>query len=78
MLQAGLVEEVECLRELGLEKNPSAVAAIGYRETLEYLKGAIQLKSLAPAIVQSTNHLVKKQGTWFRTQIRKPDQLITF
>jgi len=78
MLQAGLIEEVECLRELGLERNPSEACAIGYRETLEYLRGAIQRKSLAPAIVQSTNHLVKKQGTWFRTQIRRPDELITF
>ena len=78
MLQAGLVEEVECLRELGLERNPSAASAIGYRETLTYLNGAIQRKSLAPAIVQNTNQLVKKQRTWFRTQIRKPDQLITF
>ena len=78
MIQAGLIEEVECLRELGLENNPSAAAAIGYRETLSYLRGEIQRKALAPAIVQNTNHLVKKQGTWFRTQIRKPDELITF
>ena len=78
MLKAGLIEEVECLRELGLEQNPSAASAIGYRETLTYLKGAIQRKSLAPAIVQNTNQLVKKQRTWFRTQIRRPDELITF
>ena len=78
MLQAGLIEEVECLRELGIESNPSAAAAIGYRETLSYLKGDIQLKALAPAIIQNTNHLVKKQRTWFRTQIRRPDELLTF
>jgi tRNA dimethylallyltransferase len=78
MIQAGLIEEVECLRELGLENNPSAAAAIGYRETLSYLRGEIQRKALAPTIVQNTNHLVKKQGTWFRTQIRQPDELITF
>jgi len=77
-LQAGLIEEVECLRELGIESNPSAATAIGYRETLSYLKGDIQLKALAPAIIQNTNHLVKKQRTWFRTQIRRPDELLTF
>ncbi|MFQ3271054.1 MAG: tRNA dimethylallyltransferase [Lentimonas sp.] len=77
MFKAGLVEEVECLRELGLEKNPSAASAIGYRETLSYLNGEIERKALAPAIVLNTNHLVKKQGTWFRTQIRRPDELIT-
>ena len=78
MLQAGLIEEVECLRELGIESNPSAATAIGYREKLSYLKGDIQLKALAPAIIQNTNHLVKKQRTWFRTQIRRPDELLTF
>jgi len=78
MLQAGLIEEAECLRELGIESNSSAATAIGYRETLSYLKGDIQLKALAPAIIQNTNHLVKKQRTWFRTQIRRPDELLTF
>ena len=78
MLQAGLVEEVECLRELGIEGNPSAASAIGYRETLAYLRGEIELKALAPAIVQNTNHLVKKQRTWFRTQIRRPDKCVQF
>ena len=78
MLQAGLIEEVECLRELGIESNSSAATAIGYRETLSYLKGDIQLKALAPAIIQNTNHLVKKQRTWFRTQIHRPDELLTY
>jgi tRNA dimethylallyltransferase len=76
MLETGLVEEVECLRELGIENNPSAASAIGYRETLSYLNGEISRKGLAAAIVQNTNHLVKKQRTWFRTQIRRPDELI--
>ncbi|HBM85288.1 MAG TPA: tRNA (adenosine(37)-N6)-dimethylallyltransferase MiaA [Opitutae bacterium] len=78
MMQSGLVEEVECLRELGIERNPSAASAIGYRETLAYLRGEIELKALVPAIVQNTNHLVKKQRTWFRTQIRRPDQCVNF
>lgn len=78
MMQSGLVEEVECLRELGIERNPSAASAIGYRETLAYLRGEIELKALVPAIVQNTNHLVKKQRTWFRTQIRRPDQYVNF
>jgi tRNA dimethylallyltransferase len=77
MMQAGLIEEVECLRELGIESNPSAASAIGYRETLAYLRGEIERKALVPAIVQNTNLLVKKQRTWFRTQIRQPDKRIT-
>ena len=78
MIQAGLIEEVEELRARGIERNPSAASAIGYRETLAYVRGEIELPELAPAIVQNTNHLVKKQRTWFRTQIRRPDQCLRF
>ena len=40
--------------------------------------GEIEREALVPEIIQNTNHLVKKQRTWFRTQIRKPDKLIFF
>ena len=76
MLQSGLIEEVEHLRGLGIERNPCAASAIGYRETLSYLKGELDRETLAPAIIQNTNHLVKKQRTWFRTQLREPDERI--
>lgn len=69
MLDCGLVEEVKTLRAEGLEKNPSASKAIGYRETLSYLDGKIAWQDLAPAIVANTRALVKKQRTWFRTQL---------
>lgn len=78
MLAAGLIEEVRGLREVGIESNPSAASAIGYRETLSYLKGEIEREAIAPAIVLNTNHLVKKQRTWFRTQIRAADEVVAF
>jgi tRNA dimethylallyltransferase len=78
MVKARLINEVESLIELGLRKNPSAASAIGYRETLAFLDHEIELRELVPAIVQNTIHLVKKQRTWFRTQIRRPDEQIDF
>jgi len=69
MLDAGLVEEVRRLRAAGLERNPSAASAIGYRETLAALDGRIRADELAAAIGRSTRALVKKQRTWFRTQL---------
>ena len=69
MLEAGLVEEVLRLRALGLEANPSAARAIGYREVLQFLDGKLPKDDLAPAIVRNTRALVKKQRTWFRTQL---------
>lgn len=69
MLAEGLVAEVERLRATGLERNLSASRAIGYRETLAVLDGALPGAELAAEIVKNTRALVKKQRTWFRTQL---------
>lgn len=78
MIAKGLIEEVDQLLSLGIEQNPGAASAIGYRETLSYLKGDMDRETLIQEIIQNTNHLVKKQRTWFRTQIREPDRRIMF
>ncbi len=78
MLQAGLIEEVRGLMARGIRKNPSACSAIGYRETIAYLEGSLAREELLPSIVQNTVHLVKKQRTWFRTQIPAPDERVVF
>ncbi|CAM2912910.1 tRNA (adenosine(37)-N6)-dimethylallyltransferase MiaA [Rariglobus hedericola] len=69
MIDDGLVDEVERLRVEGLEKNLSAARAIGYRETLAMLDGVLPRTELAAEIVKNTRALVKKQRTWFRTQL---------
>jgi len=69
MLAAGLVAEVERLRAAGFERNPSAAGAIGYRETLAMLDGKLARETLAAEIAKNTRALVKKQRTWFRTQL---------
>ena len=73
MLEQGLVQEVETLMELGIEKNPSAAAAIGYRETIAFLSGRLAEEELLGQIIRNTMKLVKKQRTWFRTQITHPN-----
>jgi len=69
MLGAGLVEEVRRLRAAGLESNLSAARAIGYREVIAMLDGARPEALLAAEIARNTRALVKKQRTWFRTQL---------
>ncbi|HEY1847842.1 MAG TPA: tRNA (adenosine(37)-N6)-dimethylallyltransferase MiaA [Opitutaceae bacterium] len=69
MLAAGLVAEVESLLGAGLRSNPSACRAIGYRETIDVLEGRAPAASLAAEIERDTRALVKKQRTWFRTQL---------
>ena len=69
MLEAGLVEEVRRLRNAGLEQNSSAARAIGYREVISMLDGRLPASALAAEIAKNTRALVKKQRTWFRTQL---------
>ena len=69
MLAAGLIAEVRALREAGLERNLSASRAIGYRETLAVLDGTLAEAELAAEIAKNTRGLVRKQRTWFRTQL---------
>lgn len=69
MLKAGLVGEVARLLGAGLRSNPSASGAIGYRETIDVLEGRAAMDGLSGAIAKDTRALVKKQRTWFRTQL---------
>lgn len=82
MLAHGLIDETRTLLEAGIERNPAAASAIGYRETIAYLKGRAQQTSrsalpaptspaeLAAQINLNTRRLVAKQRKWFRTQVR--------
>ncbi|HEY0864908.1 MAG TPA: tRNA (adenosine(37)-N6)-dimethylallyltransferase MiaA [Lacunisphaera sp.] len=69
MLAAGLVAEVRGLLAQGLKENPSAAGAIGYRETIDFIEGRLMEPELAAAITRNTRALVKKQRTWFKTQL---------
>jgi tRNA dimethylallyltransferase len=69
MLDHGLADEVQRLRAAGLEQNPSAARAIGYREVIAMVDGKLAAADLAAEIVKNTRALVKKQRTWFRTQL---------
>ena len=69
MLQAGLMDEVRRLLAGGLRQNPSAARAIGYRESIDCIEQRLPEGDLAETIGQSTRALVKKQRTWFKTQL---------
>jgi len=66
MLAEGLVQEVRQLLDRGIEENPSAARAIGYRETIECLRGKLPAGELAETISLNTRKLLKKQRTWFK------------
>ncbi|RMG69452.1 MAG: tRNA (adenosine(37)-N6)-dimethylallyltransferase MiaA [Nitrospirae bacterium] len=68
MFRRGLVEEVRRL----IEANPSEtpLQAIGYKETIDYLKGKRGLEETVRLIKRATKRYAKRQFTWFR---KEPD-----
>ena len=46
MLRLGLIDEVQTLIDAGIENNPSAASAIGYRETINYINGLLSADEL--------------------------------
>ena len=69
MIKDGLIDEVKQLIKQGVKGNLSVSSAIGYRETISYLKYGGERTKLEDDIIQNTQRLIKKQLTWFRNQI---------
>ena len=67
-IAAGWVEEVRRLLETGLEKNPTAMQAAGYRELAAYVCGDLTLAEAVALIKTRTRQLAKRQLTWFRRE----------
>ena len=68
MFAAGLVEETRCLLDHGLEQNPTAMQAIGYRQVVEHLRGERSLSEANELVKLRTRQFAKRQLTWFRRQ----------
>lgn len=65
MIHDGLVNEVSALiKKYG--RTPVAFDAIGYREIIDYLNGALSLEDATAAIKINTWHYAKRQMTWFK------------
>jgi tRNA dimethylallyltransferase len=68
MFRCGLVEETRALLPLGLERNRTALQAIGYRQVVEHLRGQRGLTETIELVKQRTRKYAKRQLTWFRRQ----------
>lgn len=69
MLAAGFLDEVLALKAAGIESNPSACQAIGYRQALEFLAGNggdQAYRDFVANFKQASRHYAKRQLTWFR------------
>ncbi|MDQ4078723.1 MAG: tRNA (adenosine(37)-N6)-dimethylallyltransferase MiaA [Chloroflexota bacterium] len=67
MLEAGLIDEVEDLLDAGIPADCEAMSALGYRETVAYLRGDIPSpEELTAEIGRSTRRFIRTQYNWFR------------
>ena len=68
MLAAGLVAEVESLRErYRLSAGLPSMRCVGYRQAWDYLEGAIDKRELREKGIAATRQLAKRQLTWLRS-----------
>ena len=68
MLQRGLVDEVEKLRDdYGLEATMPSMRCVGYRQAWQHLNGEIDSAAMRAQGVAATRQLAKRQLTWLRS-----------
>jgi len=69
MFERGLVAETKQLLPRGLAENKTAMQALGYRQVVEYLRGARSLAETIALVKQRTRHFARRQITWLRHQL---------
>jgi tRNA dimethylallyltransferase len=67
-IAAGWLDEVRQLMARGLEQNPTAMQAAGYRELVAHLAGKLSLPAAVTLIKARTRQLARRQLTWFRRE----------
>ncbi len=68
MLDDGLLEEVEKLRNEGCTKEMVSMQGLGYKEILDYLDGNCTLEEAIYILKRDTRHFAKRQITWFKRE----------
>ena len=78
MMEEGLVEEVQKLKEMGCDSTMVSMQGLGYKEILSHLEGEYTLDEAVYKIKRDTRHFAKRQITWFKRErdviwLHKPD-----
>ncbi|EGA89572.1 tRNA delta(2)-isopentenylpyrophosphate transferase [Planococcus donghaensis MPA1U2] len=68
MLERGLVEEVEALRQRGI-RDVQSIQAIGYKEIYSYLDGHWSLELAVEKLKQNSRKYAKRQFTYFKNKL---------
>lgn len=68
MMEAGLVDEVKALRNMGCTGGMVSMQGLGYKEILAYLNGKTSLEEAVYTLKRDTRHFAKRQITWFKRE----------
>lgn len=68
MFEAGLIEEVRGLLAAGAPRDAWAFGALGYRQALAVVDGAMSRTEAVEDTARATRNYAKRQLTWFRNQ----------
>lgn len=68
MVTDGLIDEVQRLQNMGLDRSFVSMQGLGYKEILAYLEGEYDLERALYLIKRDTRHFAKRQLTWFRRE----------
>lgn len=68
MMEEGLVDEVQRLKDMGCHRDMVSMQGLGYKEILDYLDGKTTLEEAVAKIKLETRHFAKRQLTWFRRE----------
>lgn len=68
MVDMGLLNEVQKLREEGLTRDMVSMQGIGYKEILDYMDGKITVHEAIDTIKRESRRYAKRQLTWIRRE----------
>jgi tRNA dimethylallyltransferase len=70
MFQSGLIEEVRGLLASGLTGAEKPFESLGYKQTLQHIRGELSLEAAINSTEIETRQYAKRQMTWFRRDTR--------
>jgi len=70
MFEAGLLEEVNWLKENGYDSRLNSLNTVGYKEVFDHLQGTLNLADCIDLVKRNTRRFAKRQLTWFRADKR--------
>ena len=68
MMDAGFLDEVKRLKELGCTREMTSMQGLGYKQLYAYLDGEGTIAEAVEKTKQETRHFAKRQLTWFKRE----------